>query len=73
MVERLGVELWSVARRRAKAGVAEVGAEVVVGRTRQRSWLRQEQLRLQLGKRRREPDLKSWRRAFPKAQLCGQE
>ena len=62
-----------MARRRAKAGVAEVGAEVVVGRTRQRSWLRQERLRLQLGKRRRGLDLKKWRKAFPEAQLRGQE
>ena len=34
--------LWSVVRRRAKAGVAEVGVEVVVGNKRPRIWLLRE-------------------------------
>ena len=36
------MELWSVARRRAKAGVAEVGVEVVVGNKRPRIWVLRE-------------------------------
>ena len=46
------MELWSVARRRAKAGVAEVGVEVVLGSRRRRIWLLRE----------REPwsDVRNW-------------